>query len=413
MAASWPSFRSIAVSDVAEAGFGLTPAAYFAWQPVMAQDRSSSVLQSLIRSETAGGLLLMAAAVLALVIANSGASDAYFALLETHVGPLSMLHWVNDALMAVFFLLVGLEVKREFTEGQLATWAERRLPVIAATAGMIVPAFVYLLAIGGEPTLTGGWAIPTATDIAFALAVLALAGSRVPPSLKLLLTTIAVVDDVLAVGIIAVFYTADLNLLALLSAGLVLLAMFGLNRAGVTRLWPYVSLAILLWIAVHSSGVHATIAGVLAAAAIPSGKQPSPLDRIEHAIQPWVAFAVLPIFAFANAGVRLGDLPPEALLSPLVLAIAAGLFIGKQLGVFGSIRLAVALGWGQRPRGASWLQVYALALLCGIGFTISLFIGGLAFDDPMMIDEVKIGVLAGSIASALAGFALLRFGDRR
>jgi NhaA family Na+:H+ antiporter len=379
----------------------------------MAQDRSSSVLQSLIRSETAGGLLLMAAAVLALVIANSGASDAYFALLETHVGPLSMLHWVNDALMAVFFLLVGLEVKREFTEGQLATWAERRLPVIAATAGMIVPAFVYLLAIGGAPTLTGGWAIPTATDIAFALAVLALVGSRVPPSLKLLLTTIAVVDDVLAVGIIAFFYTADLNLLALLSAGLVLLAMFGLNRAGVTRLWPYVSLAILLWIAVHASGVHATIAGVLAAAAIPSGKQPSPLDRIEHAIQPWVAFAVLPIFAFANAGVRLGDLPPEALLSPLVLAIAAGLFIGKQLGVFGSIRLAVALGWGQRPRGASWLQVYALALLCGIGFTISLFIGGLAFDDPVMIDEVKIGVLAGSIASALAGFALLRFGDRR
>jgi NhaA family Na+:H+ antiporter len=379
----------------------------------MAQDRSSSVLQSLIRSETAGGLLLMAAAVLALVIANSGASDAYFALLETHVGPLSMLHWVNDALMAVFFLLVGLEVKREFTEGQLATWAERRLPVIAATAGMIVPAFVYLLAIGGEPTLTGGWAIPTATDIAFALAVLALVGSRVPPSLKLLLTTIAVVDDVLAVGIIAFFYTADLNLLALLSAGLVLLAMFGLNRAGVTRLWPYVSLAILLWIAVHASGVHATIAGVLAAAAIPSGKQPSPLDRIEHAIQPWVAFAVLPIFAFANAGVRLGDLPPEALLSPLVLAIAAGLFIGKQLGVFGSIRLAVALGWGERPRGASWLQVYALALLCGVGFTISLFIGGLAFDDPVMIDEVKIGVLAGSIASALAGFTLLRFGDRR
>jgi len=378
--------------------------------PDMSQDRSASVLQSLIKSETAGGLLLMAAAALALIIANTGLSGAYFSALKAYIGPLSVLHWINDALMAVFFLLVGLEVKREFTEGQLSTWAERRLPIIAATAGMIVPAITYLVVLGGSPGLASGWAIPTATDIAFALAVLALAGSRAPPSLKLLLTTIAVVDDVLAVAIIAFFYTASLNLTALLAAALIFAVMLVLNRAGTRRLLPYILLAIGLWLAVYLSGVHATIAGVLAAAAIPSGKeQPSPLDRLEHAIQPWVAFAVLPLFAFANAGVRLIGIAPDALLSPLVVAIAAGLFLGKQAGVFGSIRLAVALGWAARPQGASWLQVYVLALICGIGFTISLFIGGLAFDDPALVDQVKIGVLAGSILSALAGFVILRF----
>ena len=378
--------------------------------PDMSQDRSASVLQSLIKSETAGGLLLMAAAALALIIANTGLSGAYFSALKAYIGPLSVLHWINDALMAVFFLLVGLEVKREFTEGQLSTWAERRLPIIAATAGMIVPAITYLVVLGGSPGLASGWAIPTATDIAFALAVLALAGSRAPPSLKLLLTTIAVVDDVLAVAIIAFFYTASLNLAALLAAALIFAIMLVLNRAGTRRLLPYILLAIGLWLAVYLSGVHATIAGVLAAAAIPSGKeQPSPLDRLEHAIQPWVAFAVLPLFAFANAGVRLIGIASDALLSPLVVAIGAGLFLGKQAGVFGSIRLAAALGWADRPQGASWLQVYVLALICGIGFTISLFIGGLAFDDPALVDQVKIGVLAGSILSALAGFVILRF----
>jgi len=383
----------------------------------MARDRSPSVLQGLIQSETSGGLLLMAAAALALVIANSGAGDAYFSALATYVGPLSVLHWINDALMALFFLLVGLEVKREFTEGQLATWSERRLPVIAATAGMVVPAILFAVIAGGTPGLVRGWAIPTATDIAFALAVLALAGPHVPASLKLLLTTIAVVDDVLAVAIIALFYTAQLDLSALGAVAVVLALMFGANRAGITRLWPYLILAAGLWLAVFLSGVHATIAGVLAATAIPvqraDASQPSPLARLEHAIQPWVAFAVLPLFAFANAGVRLGGLSAYALLSPLVLAIAAGLFVGKQVGVFGSIRLAVAFGWGAKPRGASWQQVYAMALLCGIGFTISLFIGGLAFADPALVDQVKVGVLAGSIASALTGFAILRASQRR
>ena len=384
----------------------------------MSRDRSSSVLTSLIRTEAAGGVVLMAAAALALVVANSGLSDVYYRAREAHVGPLSVLHLINDGLMALFFLLVGLEVKREFTEGQLSTWAERALPVIAAVAGMIVPAVTFILVANTEPALIRGWAVPAATDIAFALAVLSFVGRRAPGSLKLLLTTIAVVDDVLAVAIIAFAYTAGLNLLALLGALLVVLLMFGINRAGVTKPWPYLALSLPLWIAVYMSGVHATVAGVLAAVAIPSrGKadahRPSPLDRIEHCLQPWVAFAVLPLFAFANAGVTLVGVSLSDLLSPLALAIAAGLFIGKQLGVFASIRVAVALRLGSPPEGASWLQIYAVAVLCGIGFTISLFIGGLAFDDANMIDNVKIGVLAGSTLSAFVGLTILRFARSR
>ena len=359
----------------------------------------------------------MVAAAAALVIANTGASTTYFAVLDAYIGPLSILHWVNDALMALFFLLVGLEVKREFTEGQLATWAERRLPIIAATAGMIVPAGIYVAATWGEPTLLKGWAIPTATDIAFALAVLALVGRAVPGSLKVLLTTIAVVDDVLAIAVIAIFYTAQLQYLALLAAALLLLVMVGLNRLRVKALWPYALLAVLLWIAVHASGIHATIAGVLAAITIPVHRQgdspgPSPLARIEHALQPWVAFAVLPLFAFANAGIQIDRFSVE-LLSPLAVAIAAALIVGKQIGIFASIRIAVAFKLASQPENASWLQVYAVALLCGIGFTVSLFIGGLAFSDPLLLTEVKIGVLAGSIVSAIAGFAILRVATRR
>ena len=383
----------------------------------MAEDRSASVLQSLIRTEAFGGLLLIVAAAVALITANSGASTAYFAVLDSYLGPLSVLHWVNDVFMALFFLLVGMEVKREFTEGQLATWTERRLPIIAATAGMIVPALIYVAITSGNPALFKGWAIPTATDIAFVLAVLALAGSGVPASLKILLTTIAVVDDVLAIAVIAIFYTASLEYLALLGAALVLLSMFGLNRLRVAALWPYALLAALLWVAVHASGIHATIAGVLAAMAFPVHRQgdspaPSPLDRMEHALQPWVAFAVLPLFAFANAGVRIDGFSAE-LLSPLAIAIAAALFVGKQIGILASIRIAVALKLASRPDHASWAQVYAVSLLCGIGFTVSLFIGGLAFSDPLLLTEVKIGVLGGSIVSAIAGFALLRFATKR
>jgi NhaA family Na+:H+ antiporter len=380
----------------------------------------SSVLRSFLASEAAGGLLLMAAAALAMVVANSPAGPAYFHLLHTYVGPVSVLHWINDALMAVFFLLVGLEIKREFVDGNLSTWADRRLPIIAAAAGMLVPALVYLLVVGPSSPLARGWAIPAATDIAFAIGVLALLGSRAPASLKLFLTTVAIVDDMGAVAIIALAYTAAIDLVALGTAAAILALMVLLNRRGEKRLWPYLLLAAALWLAVLLSGVHATIAGVLAALTIPVTRSPgtpdsteSPLHRLEHTIQPWVAFAIVPLFGLANAGVSLGGMTPSALVAPLPLAIAAGLFAGKQLGVFAGIRLAVAFGLGKRPRGASWLQVYGVAVLCGVGFTMSFFIGGLAFADPAHESQVKIGVLGGSLLSALLGYAILRLAPRR
>jgi NhaA family Na+:H+ antiporter len=311
----------------------------------------------------------------------------------------------------VFFLLVGLEIKREFVGGELATWPQRRLPMLAAAAGMIVPALIYLLVAGRTVGLARGWAIPAATDIAFAIGVLALLGSRAPASLKLFLTTVAIVDDLGAVAIIALFYTGALNLPALGAAAALWLTMAVLAWAGVRRLWPYLLLAGALWFATLLSGVHATVAGVMAAAVIPitRDEESSPLHRLEHALAPWVAFAVVPLFGFANAGVSLAGLGPESLLAPLPLAIAAGLFLGKQLGIFGAIWLAVRLRLAPRPEGASWLQLYGVALLCGIGFTMSLFIGALAFPDrPALIEEAKLGILAGSLLSALAGYLLLR-----
>jgi NhaA family Na+:H+ antiporter len=381
---------------------------------------ASSTLRGLLKSEAAGGILLMIAAALGLGIANSPAGEAYFHTLEAHIGPLSLLHWINDALMAIFFLLVGLEIKREWLDGNLATWADRRLPVIAAAAGMILPAIVYLVIASERPGLAHGWAVPAATDIAFAIGVLALLGSRAPASLKLFLTTVAIVDDMGAVAIIAIGYTTGLNFIALGGAGLILLAMIGLNKAGVVRLWPYLLLAVALWLAVFLSGVHATVAGVLAALTIPIVPSPGrpdspdcPLHRLEHGLQPWVAYGIVPLFGFANAGVALGGLRLADVLAPLPLAIAAGLFAGKQIGIFASMRIAVALRLAARPSGANWVQIYGVALLCGIGFTMSLFIGGLAFTDPLLLAEVKIGVLGGSIASAVAGYLLLRFAPRR
>ena len=362
----------------------------------------------------------MSAAALAMAIANSPAAPTYFHALHVYLGPLSVLHWINDALMAVFFFLVGLEIKREFVDGNLATWADRRLPIIAAGAGMLLPAIVYISVVGTSSPLTRGWAIPAATDIAFAIGVLALLGSRAPASLKLFLTTVAIVDDMGAVAIIALAYTSGLNIVALLAAAVILLLLFGMNKAGERRLWPYLVLAVGLWVAVFLSGVHATIAGVLAALTIPLTPSPgapddahSPLHRLEHALQPWVAYLIVPVFGFANAGVALGGLGWTELLAPLPIAIAAGLFIGKQVGVLASMRLAVALGLGSRPHGATWLQVYGVAVLCGVGFTMSLFIGGLAFTDPTLASEVKVGVLGGSILSAILGYLILRFAPPR
>ena len=355
-----------------------------------------------VASEAAGGIVLMLASAAALVVANSPLAPGYFEALHLRAGPLDLHGWINDALMAVFFLLVGLEIKAEFVGGRLATWEARRLPVIAAAAGMAAPAVVYLVVTASVPGLTRGWAIPAATDIAFAMGLMGLLGSRAPASLKLLLTTIAIVDDMGAVAIIAIAYTAELDLPALAAAGGVWLAMWGLNRCGVTRLWPYLLLAALLWMFVFRSGVHATIAGVAAAMAIPM----QPLHRLEAALNPWVAFLVVPLFGFANAGVTLPE--AGALLAPLPLGIAAGLFVGKQAGVFGSIWLAARANLAPRPE-ASWAQIYGMALLAGCGFTMSLFSGGRAFPgQPGLEDQVKIGVLAGSILSALAGFAALR-----
>jgi NhaA family Na+:H+ antiporter len=382
--------------------------------------KSNSALRDFLTGEASGGILLIAAAVLALAVANSGAAPLYFRALAAYLGPLTLLHWVNDALMAVFFFLVGLEIKRELVDGNLSTWSDRTLPIIAAVAGMVVPALLYAAIAGSTPGLLRGWAIPAATDIAFALGVLALLGSRAPISLKLFLTAVAIVDDVGAIAIIALAYTDAVNLTALSSAIVIFALMIGMNKAGEVRLWPFVTLALALWLAVYLSGIHATVAGVMAALTIPVIRSPgtpdaalSPLHRAEHAIQPWVSYLIVPLFGFANAGVSLGGLGWTDLLAPLPLAIAAGLFLGKQIGIFGSVRLAVALGLARRPARASWAQVYGVSILCGVGFTMSLFIGGLAFDDPSLASGMKIGVLAGSFASAVTGYLLLALAGPR
>jgi NhaA family Na+:H+ antiporter len=319
--------------------------------------------------------------------------------------------------MAVFFFVVGLEIKREVLDGELASPARRRLPVLAAAAGMVLPAAIYLFVVRGEPMLANGWAIPAATDIAFAVGVLALAGKRVPPSLRLFLLTVAIVDDLGAVLIIALAFTASIKLLWLGIAAAVLALMIALNRWGQTRLLPYLLLAAALWVAVLNSGVHATIAGVLAALTIPlklDRQGDSPLLRLEHALVPWNAFLIVPLFGFANAGVAFSGTGVIGLLAPLPLAIAAGLFLGKQVGIFGAIVLAEKTGFARRPAGASWTQLWGVSLLCGIGFTMSLFIAALAFPaSPELVEEAKLGVLSGSLLSALLGFAVLRFAPQR
>ena len=378
------------------------------------RQRPPSVLRDFLSSEAAGGIILMAAAAAALVLANSPLSPAYFGVLGTYVGGLSVLHWINDGLMALFFLLVGLEIKREFVDGQLSTWPRRILPGLAAAGGMAVPAAMYVAINMGVPGTMRGWAIPTATDIAFALGVLALLGPRVPISLKVFLTALAIIDDLGAVAIIAAFYTADLSLGWLLLSLAMLAVLAALNRSGIERLIVYLVLGAVLWFFVLKSGVHATLAGVALALSIPLRPSPgrpddptSPLHILEHALHPWVAFAIVPIFGFANAGVALGEM---ALFAPVPLGIAAGLFFGKQIGVFLTTWVAVKLDWADCPEGATFVQVYGVSLLCGIGFTMSLFIGLLAFpSSPELQEAVKIGVLTGSTLSALAGATILRF----
>jgi Na+:H+ antiporter, NhaA family len=378
---------------------------------------NQSFIRRFISSEASGGLILMGTAVLALIVANSPWAETYFGSLAIYVGGLSVLHWINDALMAVFFLMVGLEIKREVITGQLSTWPQRILPGIAALGGMLMPAALYLFLNWGSAETAKGWAIPAATDIAFSLGVVALLGSRVPMSMKVFLTAVAIFDDVGAVAVIAVFYTAAINAAALAGAAAVVAILVALNRAGVNRLLPYLILGVGLWYLVLLSGVHATVAGVLLALTIPLAVDKrtgdSPLLRLEYAIHPWVAFLIVPIFGFANAGVSLGGFTPSMLLHPVTLGIVLGLFLGKQLGVFGLTYGAIRLGMAALPEGASFRQLYGIGLLCGIGFTMSLFIGLLAFPDSVALqDAVKIGVIAGSALSAVVGAGVLAVGRR-
>lgn len=367
--------------------------------------------------EKRAGFVLVAAAAAALWLANSPWSQAYHHLLETRLGPvmprlgvMSVHQWISDGAMALFFLLVGLEVKREWVAGRLSDPVERRLPVVAALAGMAVPALVYLLVIGFQPALARGWAIPAATDIAFAIGVLALLGPRVPPAIKLLLVTIAIVDDIGAVLVIALALSAGLDPLALFGAVIVGLAMAAMGRLGVQRLWPFLAGFVLLWLLVLASGVHPTVAGIAAAMTIPMSQdagKPSPLKRLEYGLHPWVMFGIVPLFALASAGLTLAG-GPGTLASPLPLAVLLGLAIGKPLGVLLAIWSLVRSGVAPMPRGTTWHHIAGAAALCGIGFTMSLFIGALAFPaNPAWVEAAKSGTLAGSLLSALIGFFLL------
>lgn len=380
--------------------------------------RQARALVALFKSASAGGIILIIASAAAIVVANSPLAEMYRGLLHYSFAGLSVELWVNDALMAIFFLLVGLEIKRELLIGQLATWGQRALPGLAALGGMAVPALIYLGFNLSNGETVAGWAIPSATDIAFALGVLALLGSRVPISLKIFLSALAILDDMGAVIIIALFYTGGLSAMMLAAAAGIVVLLMLMNRMGVKRLTPYLLAGVVLWFFMLQSGVHATIAGILLALFIPlrgkNEQEDAPLDKLEHALSPWVTFLILPLFGFANAGVSLGGLTMDDLLSPVPVGVALGLFIGKQVGVFGMALLTIKTGLAPRPHGSSWSQIYGVSVLCGIGFTMSLFIGNLAFArSPLLVDEVKIGVLAGSIVAALAGMLILRFSSSR
>ncbi len=383
--------------------------------------RALSRLREFLQLESAAGIVLIIAACLALIASNSPVSGGYFAAFSyplmigwaewSLTKPVGV--WINDALMAVFFLLVGLEIKREMTEGALASRAKASLPAIAAIGGMVGPVLVFFLINQNSPATIDGWAIPAATDIAFALGILILIGARAPTELKILLLAIAIIDDLGAISIIALFYTENLALEPLFYAAAATAVLWGLNRSKIAPLWIYLLVGALLWYFVLKSGVHATLAGVVTAAFIPvRAGGGSPLIKLEHALHPYVAFAILPIFAFANAGVVLSGLSFADLQAPLTLGIVLGLVIGKQIGVFGAIWLAVKAGWAQRPEGVSWLQLYGLACLTGVGFTMSLFIGGLAFDEATRLAEIRIGVLAGSVISAAMGVGVLLAASR-
>ncbi|MBN8997096.1 MAG: Na+/H+ antiporter NhaA [Rhizobiales bacterium] len=382
----------------------------------MARFNPRPAIARFLANEAAGGLVLTAAAAVALIVANSPLSSAYHALVEAPVLGVTPLEVVNDGLMALFFLLVGMEIKRELVSGELSSWQQRMLPGLAAAGGMLVPALIYAAINLSSPATLRGWAIPSATDIAFSLAVMTLLGSRVPTSLKVFLAALAIIDDLGAIIIIALFYSSGIDPLMLLFALAAFLVLVVFNLLDLRNLVPYLLVGALLWYFVLRSGIHATIAGVLLAMTIPIGSEAdrSPLVRLRDIIHRWVAFGILPLFGFLNAGVQLTGLGTAALVDPVTLGIALGLFIGKQVGVFSTVALAVRAGLARYPTGATLTQVYGTAILCGIGFTMSLFIGLLAFaNDPEHHDATKIGVLIGSLTSAVVGFLVLRLASRR
>ena len=379
----------------------------------------SSAFRWFFKLEAASGLLLLISAVLALFISNSNFSSIYFETLETYffiginnIGlKLSLLHWINDALMAVFFFFVTLEIKREFLQGELSSLKQASLPIIGAVGGMLVPALIYIFINIKSPDTLNGWAIPSATDIAFSIGILSLLGSRVPLSLKVFLTALAIIDDLGAIIIIAFFYTGDLSIYYLILIFIAFSCLYLLNRFNVKKFLPYLIIGLFLWYFTYKSGVHATIAGVLLACCIPHRKKEndfSLLVKIEHLISPYVAYFIMPLFAFANAGVSLKGLSFASLLNPVPLGILLGLFVGKQFGVFAFSYAAIKLGLAKMPNNSNWISFYGVGVLTGIGFTMSLFVGNLAFvENTQYMDGVKIGVLSGSLLSTIFGFFLL------
>ncbi len=379
----------------------------------------SSPFKWFFKLEAASGLVLLISAILALIISNSELSNLYFETLNKYlfIGinnfglKLSVLHWINDALMAIFFFFVTLEIKREFLQGELSNIKQALLPIIAAVGGMVVPALFYVIINFGDPETINGWAIPSATDIAFSLGVLSLLGKRVPLSLKVFLTALAIIDDLGAILIIALFYSGDLNVMYLSLMLVAFIILLVINKFNIKVFFPYLLIGLLLWDFTHNSGIHATIAGVLLAMTIPHRKKEkdfSLLIKIEHAISPYVAFGIMPLFAFANAGVSLEGLSLSSLLDKVPLGIVLGLFVGKQLGVFVFSYVSIKLKIAQMPGNSSWYNFYGVGILTGIGFTMSLFVGNLAFvENAQYMDGVKIGVLTGSLLSTLAGYFLI------
>jgi NhaA family Na+:H+ antiporter len=374
----------------------------------------SDTIRDFFKMESAGGIILVIAAAIAMMVANSPLNELYQEVLHTYVFGLSISHWINDGLMAIFFFLIGLEVKRELLEGALKSKETAIFPAIAAVGGMVAPALVYVLFNSGDPQALSGWAIPAATDIAFALGIMALLGNRVPIALKVFLLALAIIDDLGVIVIIALFYSSDLSTIALTIGFMMTALLFFLNAKHVTKIWVYLAVGAVLWVSVLASGVHATLAGVVLGFAIPlkgNKGEPSPLKHLEHALHPYVAFAILPIFAFANAGISLEGVSLSGLTAMLPLGIALGLLVGKPLGIFTFSWAAVKLGIAKLPEGVNFKHIFAVSVLCGIGFTMSIFISSLAFTNVSAEFDTyaRLGILMGSTTAALLGYALLHF----